>query len=227
MCALEHFRVHGYVILRGVLDDEQISALRAEADRVSAEAGTVCVRHLRSKSTIFDALALNPIKSKELLYASHRPVRSILFDKNEKMNWPVAWHQDLTVAVKKEAGIAGYGPWSVKDGAVHTHAPLELLQQMLTLRYHLDDTSADNGALRVIPGSHLLGKIESSQISEHISNGEVVCECQAGDLLVMSPLLLHASNKSTQVGRRRVIHVEYAVADALDPMLKWHEDLSD
>src|SRR5689334_10725624 len=40
--------------------------------------------------------------------------KSIYFDKPEKSNWFVAWHQDLTISVDKRVPINGYGPWTVK-----------------------------------------------------------------------------------------------------------------
>jgi hypothetical protein len=44
------------------------------------------------------------------------PVRAIYFDKSEATNWTVAWHQDLTIAVRSRIEVSGFGPWSKKDG---------------------------------------------------------------------------------------------------------------
>src|SRR6202012_3372037 len=40
--------------------------------------------------------------------------KSIYFDKPEKSNWFVSWHQDLTISVDKKVGIQGFGPWTNK-----------------------------------------------------------------------------------------------------------------
>jgi len=48
----------------------------------------------------------------------------------------------------------------------------------------------------------------------------VTCAARAGDILAMRPLLLHASSKSTQPARRRVLHVEYAASDLPGPF-RW------
>ena len=37
-------------------------------------------------------------------------VKSIYFDKPEKSNWFVAWHQDLTIAVDKKTPLKNYNP---------------------------------------------------------------------------------------------------------------------
>lgn len=118
---------------------------------------------------------------------------------------------------------AGYGPWSVKDGVVHVQPPSALLEQMITVRIHLDETSAGNGALKVIPGSHQLGKIPAESIRAHAEGSHVVCECEPGDVLLMSPLLLHASSRSVTPSRRRIVHIEYAPPLALEKGLIWHE----
>ena len=158
-----------------------------------------------------------------LLPKGMRPVRSILFDKTPDENWPVAWHQDLTITVDEKKEVEGYGPWSVKDDAPHVQPPASLLENMVTLRIHLDPTPEENGALRVIPGSHLGGKDQNPSISDEQAESAITCACEAGDVLMMSPLILHASSRSTQPTRRRILHFEYAREKDLDPALAWHE----
>ncbi|GAA5494320.1 hypothetical protein Rhal01_00480 [Rubritalea halochordaticola] len=212
----------GFAIIKGFADVDEVQKFRTEMDKVSESEASTCVRHLRSKSDIVEEFAFSD-QVRDLLGANWLPVRSILFDKNKAMNWPVAWHQDLTIALKGYEEVSGYGPWSEKDGVTHVHAPDQVLQNMITIRLHLDDTPASNGALRVMPGSHLKGKINTALIPAMVNSGEHVCECLAGDLLVMSPLILHASHKSQKPSRRRIIHIEYAQANTLDAALEWHE----
>ncbi len=213
---------HGFEIHRGLLSESRLAAFRDEADSVAASAGSACVRHLRSRSGLFDELGVS-----DLIYSlvprGLRPVRSILFDKTADENWPVGWHQDLTIAVSEEKRISGYGPWSRKDGVPHVQPPAWLLANMVTIRLHLDDTPESNGALRVIPGSHRHGRISAKELSEFQKEDAVVCECRSGDAMVMSPLLLHSSLRSAAPGRRRVVHIEYARASDLDPSLRWIE----
>jgi hypothetical protein len=157
------------------------------------------------------------------LPAEPRPVRAIYFDKSADSNWLVAWHQDLTLAVRSHVEAPGFGPWSVKDGIPHVQPPISLLEQMLTLRINLDDTNASNGALRVLPGTHGLGRLSAERIQElRAQRTEVLCEVAAGDAMLMRPLLLHASSRSTSTRHRRVLHIEYA-GFALPAGLEWHE----
>lgn len=158
------------------------------------------------------------------LSSEPRPVRGIFFDKSTEANWPVAWHQDLTIAVRARVEVPGFGPWSIKDGIHHVQPPIEILEQMLTVRLHLDDCDEANGALRVLPGSHLLGRLPAGRIQElRRQQSEVVCRLRAGDVLLMRPLLLHASGRSRTKRHRRVLHIEYA-ASGLPEGLQWQDE---
>jgi hypothetical protein len=151
------------------------------------------------------------------------PVRAMYFDKSPEANWLVSWHQDLTLALRARAEVPGFGPWSTKDGIPHVQPPVEFLEQMLTVRLHLDDADESNGALRVLPGSHRLGRLSSERINELRTRlPEFLCAVSAGDALLMRPLLLHASGRSKSARHRRVLHIEYA-AFTLPHDLKWHE----
>ncbi len=216
------FHESGYAIRRAFITPRVVAELRIEADRVADEAGSTCVRHLRKRSELFLNFATSDIL-RPLLPRGMRPVRSILFDKTPDENWPVAWHQDLTITVEEQKEVEGYGPWSVKDGAPHVQPPAFLLENMVTLRIHLDPTPGENGALLVIPGSHLGGRQPSLKVSDEQEQSAITCACEPGDVLMMSPLILHASSRSTQPARRRILHFEYARDEDLDPALAWHE----
>lgn len=155
--------------------------------------------------------------------ATPRLVRALFFNKSPEANWYVTWHQDLTIAVRERVDVPGFGPWSVKDDVPHVQPPAELLDRMLAVRLHFDVADETNGALRVIPGSHSLGRLNTAEIERlHTDRAEVVCRAEAGDLLLMRPLLLHASSKATSDRPRRVLHLEFADFD-LPGGLMWRE----
>ncbi|MDA0813157.1 MAG: phytanoyl-CoA dioxygenase family protein [Verrucomicrobia bacterium] len=214
---------NGFEIRRSVFTVDEVQHLKEEADRVASMVGSTCVRHLRHRSQIFHDLAVSQRLLNLIAEPVLAPVRSILFDKTTDENWPVAWHQDLTIAVKAENECPGYAPWTTKDGVPHVQPPTQLLQRMVTIRVHLDLTDSNNGALIVVPRSHLRGRIPSAAIANEIAAGTYTCECDPGDVLLMAPLLLHSSRRSAVPHRRRIVHFEYAPADALHPSLTWFE----
>ena len=208
-------QVNGYALIERVIPDEDIRDLRVEADRLlrhsSCRGG---VRNLLHKSERFRAEAgrrrLLDLAS-DALGERARPTKLTLFDKTASANWLIRWHQDLAITVRDRAEEPGFEGWSLKEGVLHVRPPVEVLESIVALRVHLDDTPATNGALRVLLGSHRLGRLSREEIERlRHERGEVVCEVAAGGMMLMSPLLLHASSKAVSPRRRRVLHIEYS-----------------
>ena len=148
--------------------------------------------------------------------------KATLFDKREKANWLVAWHQDISIPVAGRLDIAGWQGWSIKDQVQYVQPPDYILSTLVALRLHLDPCENDNGPLRVLARSHTLGKLRQAEMAAmaqrfpaHSVTGG------AGSALLMRPLLIHASSKATPPGRRRVLHLEFAAIDLPDG-LDWH-----
>ena len=151
-------------------------------------------------------------------------VRGLFFDKTPSTNWNLPWHQDLTLAVQARRNVPEFGPWTLKAGIPHVIAPASLLERMVTIRLHLDDCKSHSGPMRVLPGSHRDGKLDSANFATLTSCAKeraVDCLVGAGGLVVMRPLLVHASSSGTGPGHRRVIHLEYA-AEPLPDGLEWY-----
>jgi ectoine hydroxylase-related dioxygenase (phytanoyl-CoA dioxygenase family) len=152
-------------------------------------------------------------------------VRGLFFDKTQTTNWNLPWHQDMTIAVRARCDVPGFGPWTLKAGVPHVLAPAFLLARRVTIRLHLDPCGPQNGPMRVIPGSHHSGRLDPSAIAAwacRAARQPVDCLSPSGGVVVMRPLLLHASSSGTAPGHRRVIHLEYA-AEALPDGLEWYE----
>ena len=147
--------------------------------------------------------------------------KSIYFDKPEKSNWFVAYHQDLTISVNKKTETANFENWTVKQNQFAVQPPKEILEDNFTIRIHLDKTTKDNGALKVINNSHSKGilRIENMDFEKE---KETMCEVEKGGIMIMKPLLFHASNKTTNNERRRVIHIELS-KQKLPEDLEWSE----
>ena len=156
-----------------------------------------------------------------LFGSGYAAVKSIYFDKPGQSNWFVAWHQDLTIAVDKKLELPGYTNWTFKLNQYAVQPPLNVLQNNFTIRIHLDDTNEGNGALRVIRGSHhkKVCRVESIDWQTEI---ETVCGVKSGGIMIMRPLLMHASNRTTTNKKRRVIHVEFSRAELPDG-IEWAE----
>jgi len=134
-------------------------------------------------------------------------VKAIYFDKPPNANWIVPWHQDLTIVTDKRIKIAGYSKWRLKNKKHYVQPTSEILENIITIRIHLDDCNASNGALKVISGSHKNG---INQKLDFNKEKPVICEVKCGGVLLMKPLIYHASKRTENNENRRVIHLEFA-----------------
>ncbi|MFH6935661.1 phytanoyl-CoA dioxygenase family protein [Flavobacterium sp. FlaQc-30] len=147
--------------------------------------------------------------------------KSIYFDKPEKSNWFVAYHQDLTISVNKKIDVENFENWTVKQNQYAVQPPKEILENNFTIRIHIDKTTKDNGALKVINNSHSKGILRIENL-DFENEKETICEVEKGGIMIMKPLLFHASNKTTNNERRRVIHIEFSKHE-LPAELQWSE----
>ena len=205
----------GFAIVPGVFDSREVDAILRELEGEALRRSRAGARHLISVPVIA-ALAKDPrliSLAAEVLGSEPVPFGATLFDKSSNANWLVAWHQDRALPLVERREAAGWGPWSQKDGVVYANAPATALAKVVALRVHLDDSTAENGPLRVLPGTHALGVLSDAQIDDAVRRIEpVMCTVERGGVIVMRPLTVHASSKVTAAASRRVLHVEYAAA---------------
>lgn len=161
---------------------------------------------------------------KEVFGEDYFLVKSIYFDKPETSNWFVSYHQDLTISVNQKVEIAGFGPYTNKHKQFAVQPPLDILESNFTIRIHLDYTNEENGALKVITGSHSKGIYRPETINWNIEK-EMSCNVERGGVMIMKPLLLHSSGRTSNNKKRRVIHLEFS-NKILPKELKWSEYLS-
>ena len=203
----------GYGIMPGMLNETATRSLLdtlVEAGLPRSRAG---IRHLMCNTEVsriaHSRNVLAPVKA--ILGGRAIPFRATLFDKSPASNWLVMWHQDTALPLLNKKESDGWGPWSVKDGITYAHAPARALEQVLAVRLHLDESNLQNGPLRILPGTHNAGVLTDEEIHNLSENVEAVeCAVQKGGAILMRPLVVHASSKSTSEEPRRVIHIEYA-----------------
>ncbi|MCE4067525.1 phytanoyl-CoA dioxygenase family protein [Chryseobacterium gleum] len=161
---------------------------------------------------------------KEIFGEKYFVVKSIYFDKPETSNWYVAYHQDLTISVDKKLELPGFGPWTTKQNQFAVQPPVNVLENIYTIRIHLDDTDENNGALKVVPKSHAKGIYRPETIDWTVETEEI-CNVEKGGIMLMKPLTLHGSNRTTNGKKRRVIHIEFSDTE-LPEVLQWSERMN-
>ena len=159
-----------------------------------------------------------------VLGAEYGLVRGLYFDKPPDQTWSLPWHRDLTIAVENnQLKSDQFHKPTTKAGVPHVEAAREILEQMLTLRIHLDDVVDENGPLLVIPGSHDSG----GKVFPDAEASEPIYACQ-GDVLAIRPLVSHSSvcSHPNNQRHRRIIHLEFSGCKRLSDGYKWHDWIS-
>jgi ectoine hydroxylase-related dioxygenase (phytanoyl-CoA dioxygenase family) len=224
---------HGFGVIDAVYTDDEVKALldvigaaETSGETFRKSAGLFAIRQfLKEVPNAIPLLLTSKLKNciTGLFGTDNFIVKSIYFDKPEQSNWFVAYHQDLTISVDKRVAIEGYGPWTVKHNQFGVQPPIEILQNIFTIRIHLDDTDENNGALKVIPGSHK--NIYRPETIDWAIEKEVSCNVSKGGIMIMRPLLLHSSARTTNNKKRRVIHIEFS-STKLHEQLQWAEKMN-
>jgi ectoine hydroxylase-related dioxygenase (phytanoyl-CoA dioxygenase family) len=197
---VSRFDDDGYAIIERVVDETRGDAILARLP-----AGRAGSRNLLDESWCRQLAAeVRAHRDVRVLLPEHvRAVQCTLFDKSPRRNW--------------------YSGWSTKEGVLYVQPPPAVLESLVAARIHLDASTADNGPLRIVPGSHRLGRLEPGQADEaRRREGEVVCLVPRGGALVMRPLLVHASSKVSAPVSRRVLHFVFG-PPGLPHGLAWHQ----
>lgn len=221
--AFSTFQNQGYALVPQAVDQPACQALAAACAGVDSRSGgsrnmlqqpwcTTLAERLRQHPAIAACLPQGAVA-----------VQCTYFEKTADRNWLVAMHQDLSVPVARPESAPGWHGWAQKEGHWFVQPPSDWLAQLVAVRLHLDECGPEDGPLRVIAGSHAGGRLDAEAIAAlRQSQPEVICTAAAGTALLMRPLLLHASSKSTGTGRRRVLHFLFGPAK-LPFGLQWQD----
>jgi len=230
----EYILEKGFTVINNVFSDEEVEKIThliqnidTSKENFRKSEDLFAIRQfLKEIPEIREAIFNENIKAiiKNVFGEKYFVVKSIYFDKPEKSNWYVAYHQDLTISVDKKVSLPGFGPWTTKQNQFAVQPPLDVLENIYTIRIHLDDTDENNGALKVIPKSHAKGIYRPETIDWNIETEEI-CQVERGGVMIMKPLTLHGSNRTTNGKKRRVIHIEFSDLE-LPQELNWSERLN-
>jgi ectoine hydroxylase-related dioxygenase (phytanoyl-CoA dioxygenase family) len=217
----KEFEQRGHAIAPRLADGREIATAARALERLDLpRAGTRNLLDLPWCRALVQRIKRR-LSNANALPASYVAVQCTLFDKTADRNWLVALHQDLSIPVRSRINHPSLGAWSNKEGGVFVQPPAEVLEGLVAARLHIDECGPESGPLKVVPGSHLGGRLcGRAAIEMRARIGEVPCLAASGDVLLMRPLLLHASSKALAPSRRRVLHMLFG-PPALPHGLEW------
>jgi len=225
---------NGWKLLEGIYSAEQVERFCRHLERLTLDSGesvrqrdgaVYAARNVLEICPEMKDIWRTPRLEQEILTVLGPDaglVRALYFDKPPEQTWALPWHKDLLIAVESHHPAAGFSKPRLRVGVWHTEPPVSVLEQMLTLRIHLDAMTPENGPLEVLSGSHKTGK--NLVISGFT---QVTITSAAGDVLAMRPLLVHSSGRSLpDCGlHRRVLHLEFSGLPELPGAMRWNQFL--
>jgi len=229
----KEFSENGFGIINEMYADEEINSIIAQIAKADTSKDTFrksedlfAIRQfLKEVPAVFTTLFNTQLRKliSQVMGSDFFVVKSIYFDKPSSSNWYVPYHQDLTISVDRKIALENFTAWTHKQNQFAVQPPIEILENIVTLRIHLDDTDENNGALQVIPRSHL-NKIYQPSTIDWTKETATNCCVKKGGVMLMKPLLLHSSNRTTNQQQRRVIHIEFSNCN-LPEGLAWAEKM--
>ncbi len=211
-CVLQRrhrFNADGIVIVEYGLEAGDLSALDQVAARWRPRSGGLIVLgddlEFVARHTGLQVLACGLIQEPIKL------IRVVSCTITASDNWFVPWQQELlrllagnresSDAVSCQHSPAGSLERGMRDPVAFEP---EVPCRMVSLRIFLDDCGEDDGPLEVALGSHRFGPLRGA------CSKTGVCLARRGDIVAMSPLLLHRSQRArAPSGARRMLHLEY------------------
>jgi Phytanoyl-CoA dioxygenase (PhyH) len=198
----ERFTSDGYAVVPELFQidecDELIGILARLPPTIAAGSRSY-LQHGKVRS--FAERLLGAAELGGIIPGDYLAVQCIFFDKSPSRNWMVPFHRDEHIPLKRKVDSPLFSDWSIKENVLFARAPMKLLEQLVAIRISLDDSSMENGPLRVIPGSH---RWNALPIDLNELGLPVVVPKGGG--LILKPLLLHASSKMVRDSRRRILH---------------------
>ncbi|MEO6918597.1 MAG: phytanoyl-CoA dioxygenase family protein [Collimonas sp.] len=201
------FEIDGFAVISQLLTDSACAEISSSlAELRNKGAGSRSLLELSWCKGLAQTIHRHPA-IEELLPRDSVAVQCTYFEKSKEQNWLVPAHQDLSIPVRERIDHPALTGWSEKEGSVFVQPPDTVLQDVVAVRLHIDECGPEDGPLRVVAGSHLVGRLsDESVLIARDKLGEVVCPVVKGGALLMKPLLLHASSKAVGNSRRRVLH---------------------
>jgi len=206
---VRQYRDEGYTICRDVVPAAALARMRETIDAFIAEMSTIMRPEHLDKPHVWHRRFFDMCATPELLdhvepFIGPNIVlfSSHLISKAARDGLAVPWHQD-----------ANY--W-----------PLEPMN-VITLWLAIDDSTVENGCMRIVPGTHTLGPIahvpaEDLQTKvlheglppDAVDEARAVnCELRAGDCSFHAPYTIHGSMPNTSARRRCGFTLRYMPAE--------------
>lgn len=196
----------GYTVLTEFMSDAWLGELRAGVERLFAEeggragsefrqeVGTRRLANLVDKGTVFEQAVVSPdilVLVRHVLGEDFKLSSLNVRSANPHSGWTQPLHVDMGLLPDHNGYLVANTVWL------------------------LDDFTADNGSLRVVPGTHRSGRLPQDAVADLHAPlpGEVLVTAPAGTVVVMNAHLWHGGTANRTGNHRRAMHGFYCRGD--------------
>jgi len=188
----------GFAIIPGVLDEGSMDAIRARIAELAVEegeqagievhqeAGTARLSDLVNKGEVFDIFYSHPVVLAGIAHVLQGDLK--LSSLNSRAALPGQGHQGLH---------ADWGPLDLSEGF-----------QVCNSIWLLDDFTPDNGATRVVPGTHTSGQSPGDVLDDPAAAhpDQQLLLAPAGTVVIFNSHLWHGGTTNRTDRPRRAVH---------------------
>jgi ectoine hydroxylase-related dioxygenase (phytanoyl-CoA dioxygenase family) len=202
--ALEEIKNLGYAKVSSGLSAEKISSVSNAFSEVEEKYGLVFSDDRRQK------IKESAMIRAPLLIDESGDFLSIALNENVKQI--VAALIRGAFIMTQQNGVVNPAGQSYSQGSWHRDLPYQHFVSSRPLAvnalYCVDDFTLENGATRVLPGSHLH---ESAPSEDYFQQNAVQVTALAGEILVLDCMIFHSGSPNTSPKKRRGINHVYAI----------------
>ena len=195
----------GYQVFLGLISTDWLALLREAFERAvgprpnpdSPQTGTRHVESLACKDAAFDGVYTHPTVLAAVYHVLRRPFRVFLLSGRDP--------------------LPGYGQQGLHTDW-YSRGPTDPFSMVTTL-WLLDEFTPNNGATRLVPGSHLHATPlpKSMQDPGNRHRDQKILVSPAGSVAVFNGHLWHSGTRNESNRSRRVLQCQFVARDAFQP----------
>lgn len=199
----------GGVVVEGLIDAAQVAAINDEVTP-HLEAADPTMRHLNPAIDAFfgdKTSHVSGLAGKSRTFAVDVMCHPLLLAVCDRVLGPSCADYQLNLGHLMDRGPGAEQQWIHRDELVWVHVPQPHPELQVACILALEEFTADNGATRLVPGSHRWPRDRQPTGAEI-----AVAEMPAGAGVIYLGSTLHAGGaNTTKQGRRRGVHLSYVL----------------
>lgn len=207
--------VDGAVIVEGLLPPDVVARVNAEVDPAVAAADPDAPMFNPMAKAFMGAVTKNVpgVPGISPTFATDVMCHPILLGLADQVLGPGCARFQLNLGQILERGPGSVDQWLHRDEGVWNDVPRPSPELELASVIALVDFTADNGATRIVPGSHRWPDRQApmDQQSQPAPDQIVVAEMPAGSAVIYTGGVIHGGGPNTTDDPRRAVHLSYCL----------------